>query len=74
MDKTILIVEDEFIVADDLQLILQNAGYKKGEFPALNLHPFTNSVLASSVTSSPGISAGNFGPMPKSLRLMMPPI
>ncbi|MEO8108797.1 MAG: response regulator, partial [Ginsengibacter sp.] len=27
MNKTILIVEDEFIVADDLQLTLQNAGY-----------------------------------------------
>ena len=28
MNKTILIVEDEFIVADDLQLTLQNAGYE----------------------------------------------
>ena len=28
MNKTILIVEDEFIVADDLQLTLQQAGYK----------------------------------------------
>jgi len=27
MNKTILIVEDEFIVADDLQLTLRNAGY-----------------------------------------------
>ena len=27
MEKTILIVEDEFIVADDLQITLQNAGY-----------------------------------------------
>ncbi len=27
MEKTVLIVEDEFIVADDLQLTLQNAGY-----------------------------------------------
>jgi DNA-binding NtrC family response regulator len=28
MDKTVLIVEDEFIVADDLQLTLQQAGYE----------------------------------------------
>ena len=28
MDKTVLIVEDEFIVADDLQLTLQHAGYE----------------------------------------------
>ncbi|MBE7168987.1 MAG: sigma 54-interacting transcriptional regulator [Williamsia sp.] len=27
MEKTVLIVEDEFIVADDLQMTLQNAGY-----------------------------------------------